>query len=155
MVTTAVTQQPVRSAGCQACFACRTPPDVRFFPNRARLRLSSAGLADRAACGGAGLDLKFGHWDLKFYSAGLRLVGQAWQPALRLSDDNAKAVPFLNAQASLPAMHVRNTPNECTTFRGQRCPRSQERHSRKGARVVLTQARFRVCLLAEEHACAF
>jgi hypothetical protein len=38
------------SAGCQACFICRTPPDVRFFSNRAGLRLSSAGLAACATC---------------------------------------------------------------------------------------------------------
>jgi hypothetical protein len=30
-----------RSAGCQACFACRMPPGVRFFSNQARLRLVS------------------------------------------------------------------------------------------------------------------
>jgi hypothetical protein len=38
---------------------------------------------------------------------------------------------------------------------GHLCPRSQDRHSREGVRVVLTLVRFRVCLLAEERACAF
>jgi hypothetical protein len=36
-----ILRSAARSAGSQACFACRTPPGVRFFSNRARLRLVS------------------------------------------------------------------------------------------------------------------